>query len=57
MKLDEQLKELQDFKDSLKDHQYKILRQKTICVFETKNGKLEKGELVGASLLNIQNIT
>ncbi|ANM62156.1 myosin-J heavy chain-like protein (Protein of unknown function, DUF593) [Arabidopsis thaliana] len=39
-KVDEQLKELTDFRDSVRD-QYKILKQETTSVSETKNG--EKG--------------
>ncbi|KAG7571972.1 GTD-binding domain [Arabidopsis suecica] len=39
-KVDEQLKELTDFRDSVRD-QYKILKQETSSVSETKNG--EKG--------------
>lgn len=39
-KLDEQLKELTDFRDSIRD-QYKTMKQETVSVSETKNG--EKG--------------
>lgn len=49
--LDEQLKELMDFRDSIKD---KPLKQETYSVSETKNG--EKGEAFEASSSNIQDI-
>lgn len=49
-KLDEQLKELMDFRDDI----YKNLKQETYSVFESKNG--EKGELFAASSSNIQEI-
>ncbi|VVB15788.1 unnamed protein product [Arabis nemorensis] len=52
-KLDEQLKELMDFGDTIKDT-YNTLKQETFSVSESKNG--EKGKGFAASSSNIQDI-